>query len=116
MKHQNASCFKRDTRALSSKYENKMIANSKRFARALSSKNENKMIANSKRSQFKIQQMSFMLFSVFFFFVLIGLFYVSIQYRNIRESATDLSRNRAMIMSEFISGMSEFSCGSYCID
>lgn len=69
-----------------------------------------------KKGQFKIQQMSFMLLAVCLFFALIGIFYVTIQQKNLRGVAGDLSRNRAIIISEFISGMSEFSCGSYCID
>ncbi len=79
-----------------------------------------KNIAKSKRSQFKIQQMAFMLLAVFLFFILVSLFWLAIQYRNLSKEATELERERTSFLSEFLSGSSEFTCtrelGSYCID
>jgi len=78
-----------------------------------------KKIAKSKLSQFKIQQMAFMLLAVTLFFVLVALFWLSIQYKNINKQASELEQNKAVIMAGFLSGTSEFACsremGSYCI-
>lgn len=98
----------------------KMVNNEKKGTRALSSKFMNKQIVNSKRSQFKIQQMAFMLLAVFLFFILVSLFWLAVQYRNLNKQASLLEEEKAMILSEFLSGSSEFSCssemGGYCID
>ena len=73
-----------------------------------------------KRGQFKIQQMAFMLLAVILFFILVGLFWLAVQYRTLHKQATQLGESRAVLMSEFVSQSSEFSCGSkdgqYCVD
>ncbi len=75
---------------------------------------------SSKRSQFKIQQMAFMLLAVVLFFILVALIWITIQQRNLHKQATQLEEEKAVFLSEFLSGSSEFSCsremGSYCID
>lgn len=70
----------------------------------------------NKKSQFKVQQMAFMLAAVVLFFVLVALFWITFQYRNLKQEATQLERDKVIQMSEFLSGSTEFSCGSYCID
>lgn len=77
-----------------------------------------KKIANSKRSQFKIQQMAFMLLAVFLFFSMVLLLWAGLQSRNLREKATELERERAIEISGFISGAGEFACSGEenCID
>ena len=73
-----------------------------------------------KKSQFKIQQMTFMIAAVILFFALAGLFYLSFQYRTIIRQATELESNKAVLIADFVSGTTEFSCskekGSNCID
>ena len=73
-----------------------------------------------KKGQFKIQQMSFMLLGVVLFFLLVGLFWIILQSSGLREQATELGRQEAIMMAEFLSGSSEFGCsgdfGSYCVD
>jgi len=75
---------------------------------------------SSKRSQFKIQQMAFMLLAVVLFFILVALVWITIQQRNLHKQATQLEEEKAVFLSEFLSSSSEFSCsremGSYCID
>ena len=73
-----------------------------------------------KKAQFKIQQMAFMLVAVFLFFILVALFWLGIQYRNINKQAIFLESEKAGFMSDFLSSSSEFSCtreqGEPCID
>lgn len=60
--------------------------------------------------------MAFMLVAVVLFFILVGLFWLTLQYRNLQSQAGELERNKAALMAEFLSDSTEFSCGSYCID
>ena len=71
----------------------------------------------SLKSQFKIQQTTFMLLGVALFFILIFLFWVNIKYRGLHSQATQLEEDKAMLMVEYISGLTKFSCNQqYCID
>lgn len=76
--------------------------------------------SQNSRGQFKIQQMAFMLVAVVLFFVLVGLFWLAIQQRNLYKEVAQAEEEEAILMSEFLSSSSEFSCsrelGSYCID
>lgn len=73
-----------------------------------------------KKSQFKIQQMVFMLLAVFLFFILVGLFWITLQSRSLQKQATELEEEKTIIISQFLSSSSEFSCtneeGQYCVD
>lgn len=72
------------------------------------------------KSQFKIQQMSFMLLAVVLFFILAALFWLAFQYSGLKKQVTESSKEQAVYLSEFISSSQEFSCsselGAYCID
>ncbi len=74
----------------------------------------------SQKTQFKIQQMAFMLFAITLFFILVALFWLAIQQRNIINVAKEMRENQAVLLSKAIIGNSEFNCerelGSYCID
>ncbi|MEK6820618.1 MAG: hypothetical protein AABX71_02810 [Nanoarchaeota archaeon] len=69
-----------------------------------------------KKAQFKIQQMALMLIAVVLFFILVGLFWLALQYRNLQKQALQLEESKSILLSEFLSSSTEFSCGSYCID
>lgn len=69
-----------------------------------------------KRGQLKIQQMAFMLMAVVLFFILAGLFWLSIQYVQLHKQANLNERERAIIVSSFLAGSAEFTCGDYCVD
>lgn len=73
-----------------------------------------------KKAQLKIQQMAFMLLAVVLFFVLVGLFWLMFQSKDLKKESTYLKENQAAIMAGFISQSSEFACagesGAYCID
>ena len=73
-------------------------------------------IASCKRSQLKIQQMAFMLMAVFIFFILVGMFYLVFQSRNIKEQAQVAERNKAIEMANMLVNSAEFTCGDYCVD
>ena len=72
------------------------------------------------KSQFKIQQMVFMLLAVFLFFILVGVFWITLQSRSLQKQATELEEEKTIIISQFLSSSSEFSCtneeGQYCVD
>jgi hypothetical protein len=70
----------------------------------------------NKSGQLKIQQMAFMLMAVFIFFILVGLFYITIQSQGARSRAQLDDRNRAIELANNLVDSAEFSCGSYCVD
>lgn len=72
-----------------------------------------------KNGQIRIQEMSFMLLAVFLFFVLVGLFALSIVYTNINEEATRIAEDRTLSSLTSLADSPEFSCvasKSNCVD
>ncbi len=69
-----------------------------------------------KKGQFKIQQTAFMILAVTLFFVLAGLFYLSIYLRGVARGANEQNERRALINAEIFAESPEFTCGSHCID
>lgn len=65
-----------------------------------------------KKAQLKIQQMTFMLIAVTLFFVLVGMFLLSIALSNIKESSAELCEKNALLLVEKIANSPEFSCES----
>jgi hypothetical protein len=57
----------------------------------------------------KIMQMSFMIIGVFFFFVLVGLFFLAIAFKDIKSGAGELAREQAISSLEIIAAMPELS-------
>ncbi len=68
------------------------------------------MVIKQKIGQLKIQQMSFMLVAVFIFFVLAGLFVLSLSLSGIRRSAAELEEKDAILLVEKLANSPEFSC------
>ncbi len=66
---------------------------------------------NKRKGQMKIMQMSFMIIGVFFFFVLVGLFFLGIAFKDVRGSAEELQREQAISSLGVIAGMNEFAYG-----
>lgn len=78
---------------------------------------EYKMLVKSKRSQLKIQEMAFMLMAVIIFFVLAGMFFMIMMYRDLFAQANTLEKEKAISTAMNIANTPEFSCGeSLCID
>ena len=73
----------------------------------------------NKKSQLKIQEMAFMLVAVILFFILVGLFAVSIVFKNIQESSQDIKEEATLSAIEYLAGTAEFVCPggkSNCVD
>ncbi len=66
----------------------------------------------SKRAQMKIQQMAFMLMAVTLFFVLVGMFVVVWRFSGLKQSATALGEENAMLLVTKLANSPEFSCGN----
>lgn len=68
------------------------------------------------RGQFRIQQMAFMLVAVFFFFILVGLFFLGYQSKSIKGDAQQLQQEKAVSSLQVLIDMPELTCGPLCID
>ena len=64
------------------------------------------------KGQMKIQQMAFMIVAVFFFFILVGLFFLGIQFSKINSSAAQLEKEQAISSLSVIADMPEFNFDS----
>jgi hypothetical protein len=65
-----------------------------------------------KRGQIKIQQMIFMIVAVGLLFVLVGVFFLSINLSNIKQTATSLAEENSMLLVSKVANSPEFSCGN----
>ena len=63
-----------------------------------------------RHAQMKIQQMAFMLIAVTLFFVLVGMFFVKVLFSNIKESASLLEEQNALLLVTKLANSPEFSC------
>jgi len=68
-------------------------------------------LLHKKNGQMKIQQMSFMLLGVFLFFALVGMIILTIKFSDLKQSATDLEEQNAMLLVTKLANSPEFSCG-----
>ena len=66
---------------------------------------------SKKRSQLKIQQMAFMLMAVTLFFILVGMFVLTIYLSDLKNSASALEEKNAMLLVTKLANSPEFSCG-----
>jgi hypothetical protein len=60
----------------------------------------------------KIQQMAFMIVAVFFFFVLVGLFFLGIAFKDVKGNAAQLQKEQAISSLKVIADMPELNFGS----
>jgi len=67
------------------------------------------LTASYSKGQMKIQQMAFVLVATLIFFVMVALFYFSIQMRTIRQEATTLESERASADVAKLSSTAEFA-------
>ena len=65
-----------------------------------------------KRAQLKIQQTAFMLLAITIFFVLVGLFVLVFKIASIKETATILEEDNAMLLVSKLANSPEFACGN----
>jgi len=66
----------------------------------------------NKKAQIKMQQTAFMLVAVTIFFILVGLVFLSIRLYNVRNIATNLEEENAMLLVAKLANSPEFSCGN----
>lgn len=72
-----------------------------------------------KKAQMKIQQMTFMILAVFLLFVFVGLFFINWQFKDVKKSYEELTKDEAISSLGVISNMPELNCDStrrLCID
>jgi hypothetical protein len=69
------------------------------------------VIINKKSGQMKIQQMSFMIIAVFLFLAMVGMMVVTIKMSDLKNSATALEEQNAMLLVTKLANSPEFSCG-----
>jgi hypothetical protein len=65
-----------------------------------------------KSGQMKIMQMAFMILAVFFFFILVGLFFLTISFKDVRSEAARLDREQAISSLSVIADMPELNYDS----
>ena len=63
------------------------------------------------KAQLKIQQMAFMLMAVTLFFILVGMFVLSVYLSNLKDTALALEEKNAMLLVTKLANSPEFSCG-----
>jgi hypothetical protein len=63
------------------------------------------------KAQLKIQQMAFMLIAVTVFFILVGMFVLVFKFSGVRETATALQEENAMLLVTKLANSPEFACG-----
>ncbi len=64
-----------------------------------------------KKAQLKIQQMAFMLIAVTLLFAFVGLFIIGIKFSGLKQTATSLEEENAMLLVSKLANSPEFSCG-----
>jgi len=69
-------------------------------------------IPKSNKAQMKIQQTAFMLLAITIFFVLVGLFVLIFKVSSIKDTATILQEDNAMLLVSKLANSPEFSCGT----
>ena len=77
------------------------------------------MVEKINRGQMEIQQMAFMILAVFLFFILVGLFFLGIQFRDIKKNVGQLQTEQAISSLKVIADMPELnydSCESMSLD
>ncbi len=82
------------------------------FRKKAQMKNKNIFqLLHKKSGQMKIQQMSFMLLGVFLFFALVGMIILTVKFSDLKQSATDLKEQNALLLVTKLANSPEFSCG-----
>jgi hypothetical protein len=75
-------------------------------------KRKNSVSLSENMGQMKIQQMAFMIVAVFFFFILVGLFFLGIWLNDIKGNASQLQKDQTISSLGVIADMPEFNYDS----
>ncbi len=84
----------------------------KHSTHSLTFKLNKRNLPKSKHSQTKIQQTAVMLIAVTLFFVLVGLFILSIKLSGLKRDVSALEEKNAMLLVTKLANSPEFSCGN----
>ena len=71
------------------------------------------------KGQYQIQQMAFMILAIFFFFIMVGLFFVGWQFASLKKGFAGIQEEKALSALKVIADSTELNCGqsdSWCID
>jgi hypothetical protein len=71
------------------------------------------------KAQLQIMQMMIMILAVFFFFILVGLFIINMQMKDLGSEAEELQKEQTVALIETMINSPEFSCSSdksWCVD
>ncbi len=75
------------------------------------------LVPKSSKAQLKIQEMAFFIVAIVLFFVLVGLFVLSIIFSNLYKGATEVAEQRTLSSIINLADSPEFSCGEpNCVD
>ncbi len=79
-----------------------------------------KINGKNKKGQFKIQQTAFMLMGILLFFILVGIFWLSLKSSSIKKSAANLEQEQAIATALSIAESPELGCtdtnAGQCVD
>jgi len=80
-------------------------------------KNQRFLVPQSSKSQLKIQEMAFMLMAVVIFFIIAGLFFMTIKYREMYKTSNLFEKEKTLSTIAKLAETAEFNCGKpLCID
>ena len=65
----------------------------------------------NKKAQLKIKQMAFMLIAVTIFLAMVGMFVLMIRIGNLKNTASELEQQNAILLASKLANSPEFSCG-----
>jgi len=77
------------------------------------------LVSLNKKAQLKIQEMAFMLVAVMLFFILVGLFVMSIVFTGLQDEATRLAEEKTLTAATSLADTPELSCiaaKTNCVD
>ncbi len=80
-------------------------------------KNQRFLVPQFSRGQLKIQEMAFMLMAVIILFILAGLFFMVIKYREMYRTSGEFEKEKAVSTIAKLADTAEFTCGKpLCVD
>ena len=88
-----------------------VMKTNRKKAQGMKSKISPASLVFPKQAQMKIQQMSFMLLGVFLFFALVGMIILTVKFSGLKQAATDLKEQNAILLVTKLANSPEFSCG-----
>ena len=75
------------------------------------------LVPQFSKGQLKIQEMAFMLMAVVILFVIVGLFFIVIQYKGLYKEAGQAEKEKAISTIAHLADTAEFNCGEpLCVD